>query len=193
MDPYIGEIRIFPYTYYPNGWLECDGQLCSIALYQALSVIVGFRWGGDGKTTFAVPDLRGYAPVGMGQGSGLQNTYALGYPVGQSAVTLASATQLPAHSHTITARLGKNAPPDGNAVFLAKPAGADPGDLLTRVSATANYTIVKSFDPAAGGYLALNSLAASGQPAPTAHENRQPFLTMRFCICYNGVFPVKPA
>lgn len=191
MDPYIGEIRMFPYFSFsgqaPVGWLACDGQRYNMSQFQALAAVIGITYGGDYSTnTFAVPNLMGYAPVGNGQGPGL-SPYKLGVPAGDTQITL-SLSQMPEHSHTMTVKDGKNTKPAGNAVFLSNPDNADLNLPLTRPAPSANYTFVKGFSPAVNVYLALQTLSPAGSGA--AHENRQPFLAFLFCIAWDGVFPV---
>lgn len=100
MDPFIGEIRLVGFNFEPQGWAFCDGRLLPVHQHQALFSLLGTLYGGDGITTFALPDLRGRSPVGMGTGPGL-NPVNLGQKSGQENVTLQQ-TQMPAHSHTIS-------------------------------------------------------------------------------------------
>lgn len=195
-DGYIGEIRIFPYTYAPEGWLECNGQVLSVQEYQGLYGVIGNIYGGNvSNNTFALPNLQGYVPVGAGQGQGLSQ-YTFSYKYGTVAETISEA-KMPSHSHTITVKFGKNDPSgEGNAVFLSDPVNADWNIPMTRANSTANYSGVKGFSTAAPGnvYLAPATLAMTGgsNGAALNHENRQPFLALRFCICWSGIFPVRP-
>src|SRR5689334_10465114 len=115
-EPYLGEIRLFAGSFAPDGWALCWGQTMSIAQNDALYSLLGNRYGGDGVTTFAVPDLRGRFPMHWGQESGSGTTYALGSAVGQAAVTVTPA-QIPAHSHPLRA---------GGSATQASAAGAYP-------------------------------------------------------------------
>jgi microcystin-dependent protein len=185
-DPFIGEICLFPYNFCPRGFAATDGQLLSISQNTALFSLLGTTYGGNGQTTFALPDLRGRVPVHVGQGPGLSDV-ALGEQGGSQQVTL-NVGQLPAHTHTatsaITAKLrGTNNPgtadtPAGNVaskyartnVYSAGPANVDMG--TSAIDATATTTI-----GSAGG----------NQP----FENRQPYLGLRYCIALQGIFPSR--
>src|SRR6187402_1117505 len=114
-DPFVAEIRIFPFSFAPKGWAFCDGQLLPLSQNTALFSLLGTTYGGDGKTTFALPDLRGRAPIHQGQGPGLTSR-SLGEQDGTETVTLIS-SQIPAHAHTVNAVSGA-----GNA---AAPAAAN--------------------------------------------------------------------
>ena len=188
-DAFIGEIRVFPYTFAPEGWLECHGQTLPVQQYQALAAVLGQTYGGSGNT-FALPNLAGCAAVGMGQGPGL-SVYTLGQPTaGEAGVTLTSA-QLPNHRHTLTAKLGPDASP-GQVNYLANPTGAELTIALTRPNPTAAYAPFPGYSNNAPAVtLAPQSLAQAGTATPEAHENRQPFLAFRFCICWSGVYPTR--
>ncbi len=186
-EAFIGEIRAFPYTYAPEGWLECNGQILAMQQYQALAAVLGQTYGGSGNT-FALPNLAGCAAVGMGQGPGL-SAYTLGQPpAGAAAVTLTPA-ELPNHRHTLTAKLAPDTTP-GQGDYLASPAGAELMLAFTRPNATTPYTIFPGYSNNAPNVtLAPQSLAPAGTVNVQAHENRQPFLAFRFCICWSGVYP----
>ncbi|MBI5715333.1 MAG: phage tail protein [Chloroflexi bacterium] len=173
MDPYIGEIRIFAGTYAPEGWLFCQGQTLPVAQYQALYAVIGNTYGGDGKKTFALPDLRGRAPVSQGQGTGL-SMYGLGKAGGASTVTL-SVSQLPTHNHLAkgTTNLATTTTP-ANGIWARSGAGA------TGVSLYAN-------DPKEP--LNANALLPAGNSQP--HNNLQPCLGINFIIAVDGEFPVR--
>ncbi|MEZ4469144.1 MAG: tail fiber protein [bacterium] len=164
-DPYLSEIRMFAGDFAPSGWLPCDGRLLSVAENQALFSLIGTIYGGDGRQTFALPDLRARAPVGDGRGNGLTQRQ-LGEAYGVSAVTLLP-NHIPAHTHGL---VGSGAPatspkPDG-----ALPAvGPDPA-----YSAAASTTMAGGLDPVGGGM---------------PHENRPPMLGVGFIIAVVGVFP----
>ena len=155
-DPLIGEIKMVGFNFCPRGWVEADGQLLSIAENSALFSLYGTIYGGDGRTTFALPDLRGRAPIHVGSGPGL-STYVEGEKGGVETVTL-TPSELPAHSHTI---------PE-----LSSPGGTDKGLVLRNGN---------------GGTTANTSVTGSG----LAHENRPPFLTVRFCVATVGIFPSR--
>jgi microcystin-dependent protein len=158
-DPYIGEIRIVAFDFPPRGWAMCNGQLLSIASNQALFSLLGTAYGGNGVTTFALPDLRGRRPVHSGPG------YALGQSGGTETVTLTSA-QMPAHSHVPrAAAAGTQNAPTGN-VWAPLPGGY----------ATAPDTTLAA---------ACVTTVGGGQ----AHENMPPYTTLNFAIATTGVFP----
>ncbi|MGA7916036.1 MAG: tail fiber protein [Candidatus Acidiferrales bacterium] len=167
--PYLGQIMIVPYNFAPQGWLTCDGQVLPIRQYQALFALLGTTFGGDGVQTFALPDLRGRVPIGMGQGPGLSN-YDLGGSGGQEEVTLTLA-QIPSHTHVPmgTASVANTGSPSGAA-------WGTPRALL--------YSSMAPTVPMNG--LAIGS-TGGGQP----HENRKPFVVMTYVIALEGVFPSR--
>ena len=172
MEPFIGEIRLLPYTFAPNGWLDCDGSLLSIAQYSTLYALLGTTYGGDGQTTFALPDMRGRVPLHMGQGLGLR-PYTLGMRDGTEQVTL-MATQVPSHTHTMMATtLAANTTAPGNAVEL----GSLSGDTLY-TNDTSGLTPL---------HVANTMVGTTGNNQP--HDNCMPTLTVRYCICWAGVYP----
>lgn len=178
MDNYIGEIRIFAGNFAPRDWLFCNGQLLSINDYQTLFALIGTTYGGDGQTTFALPNLQSRAAVGIGQGPGLSN-YVLGLTAGTENVTLTT-PQLPAHSHQVqaTPKAHTGAPAQDN------PTAAYFG--------TANSNI---YGPSSGtGHLAGNcftggqvGVAGASQP----HTNIQPLLATNYIIATQGIFPSR--
>ena len=168
-DPFIGEIRAFPYNFAPRNWLFCEGQLLPIAQHTALFSLLGTTYGGDGRTTFGVPDLRGRAAIGEGRGPGLTQRN-LGEEGGSDTVAL-SVNQLPRHNHTVrcTTDAADRYPPVG-----AFPAAAD----------RKLYGPASPNGPMHSG--ALNEAGAGG-----GHENRQPYLAISWCIALTGVFPSR--
>jgi microcystin-dependent protein len=166
-EPYLGEIRMFGGTFAPQGWALCDGQLLTISDNDALFSLLGTTYGGDGQTTFALPDLRGRVPVHQGQGPGLSNR-APGEAGGAEAVTLAT-PQLPAHTHTPGANsgTGTQSNPAGNVWAAGLTAFIAPG--------SSDSSMASSSVGAVGG----------GQP----HENMLPFQAVNFIIALEGVFP----
>ncbi len=169
-DPFIGEIRLLGFDFAPRSWALCDGQLMPIPQNTALFSIVGVMYGGNGTTTFALPNLAGRAPLQAGQGPGLGERVQ-GIPGGYEAVTLVN-LQVPAHSHPLNAT---NAAADANA-----PTGGLP-------AVTARPTYGPSSNPVA---LAPESLAAQGGGGP--HNNMQPYLALNFCIALQGIYPTRP-
>ncbi|MEC1179519.1 tail fiber protein [Metasolibacillus meyeri] len=175
-DAYIGEIRIFAGNFAPRGWALCDGTLLPISQNPALYSILGMIYGGDGQTTFRLPDLRGRAPMHFGQGSGLTER-TIGEQVGEGEVTL-GVYQMPNHTHiaqgSSTFVGGIDNPT--NAIWGSEPAntGSKPYVNFSNTSA-------------------MNPLALQPQGSNQAHNNRQPFLAMNFIICINdGEYPARP-
>lgn len=172
--PFIGEIRIFPYMFAPRGWARCDGTLAHVTELSSLFKILGTRYGGDGKITFALPDLQGRVPVGPGQGPDLPS-YQLGEMGGSSSVVLVDA-QIPEHSHTI-AKVFTDAP------ALQNPAGAYLGKMKGNPFYKTRGTVVTLTQ------MSPSALSVTGKSLP--HENRQPYLAMQFCIAVDGVYPIR--
>ena len=171
-DPFVAEIRIFPFNFPPKGWAFCQGQLMPISQNTALFSLLGTYYGGDGKSTFALPDLQGTAPMQTGQGQGLSERF-LGEMSGVESITLL-VSEIPFHTHS----------------FLASP---DPGDNLVP---SPNFSVAGStggfiYNPATDGKLmAFQSLPPAGGGLP--HNNMQPYLTLNFCIALQGIFPQRP-
>lgn len=172
VTPYIGEIRLFGFGRIPTDWAACNGQLLPISEYEALFTLIGTIYGGDGQTTFAVPDLRGRVPISLGQGPGLSN-YVLGQRAGQDEVTLTS-TQMPSHSHSLmaTANPGTTATP-GTGVHLAATTNG------TMYAPQANITSMTVMAPI--------SVTVAGDGMP--HDNIMPTLVANYCIALYGIFP----
>jgi microcystin-dependent protein len=170
-DPFVAEIRIFPFNFAPKGWAFCDGQLLPLSQNTALFSLVGTTYGGDGKSTFALPDLRGRAPMHPGQGQGL-SPRVLGETGGRETAML-SESEMPAHSHSMIAQsaLATGKTPAGNSLARANKGQA--------------------FAPASANVVAMASqvLASTGGQAP--HNNMMPSLTMSFCIALQGIFPPR--
>lgn len=166
MDPFIGEIRIFAGNFPPRGWAFCDGRRLAIAQYDALFALLGTTYGGDGRTNFALPDLRGRAPMHMGQGPGL-TLHPLGEQGGSETVNVAVAN-LPPHSHTLS---GLPTP----ATDLS-PAGALPA-LHARPAFGAGAEVTSAATDAAGGGVALSNLS--------------PTLSVSYIIAIFGIFPAR--
>jgi microcystin-dependent protein len=178
-EPFLGEIRMFAGNFNPRAWALCDGQILSIAQNQALFSLLGTTYGGDGRTTFALPDLRGRLPQHWGNGQGLSN-YALGQKTGTETVTL-TAAQIPAHTHMLT-------PGCNNAVantdsqtavgtFPATQNGVEGGYPMYAAAAQGNSKMLATPTGSTGG----------NQP----HDNRQPSLVVTFIICLQGLFPSR--
>jgi microcystin-dependent protein len=176
MDGTIGEIRLFAGNFAPRNWAFCQGQLLSIAQNTALFSILGTTYGGNGTTTFALPDLRGRVPVGAGAGTGLPNI-TLGEMAGAASLTLLTAN-LPAHSHLLMAsnQPGASSEPAGN--FPA--ALADQGG-----SGTPNFGYLASFNTS----MHPQAIAPAGGNAPISLM--QPYLGMNYIICLMGAYPSR--
>jgi microcystin-dependent protein len=171
-DPFVAEIRIYPFNFAPKGWAFCNGQLLPLSQHTALFSLLGTTYGGDGKSNFALPDLQGRAPMHPGQGPGL-SLHDLGESEGSETVTLLE-SEIPAHSHQLLAQINP-----GN---LAAPS---PVRSLARTSPGTAYT------PSVTGLvpMAPQALAPAGGDQP--HNNLQPYLTLNFCIALQGVFPPR--
>ena len=169
-EPFLGEIRIFGFTFAPKGWALCQGQILPISQNTALFSLLGVTYGGNGTSNFALPDLRGRVPVSFGQGNGLQN-YLQGEVTGTESVTL-DATQMPSHSHTVEASAAK--------ATAKTPLGAVPGHAKADDYAAA---------PDGTTTMAAAMIAPTGGDQP--HDNLQPLLVMNFCIALQGIFPSR--
>lgn len=176
-QPYVGQIMLFAGNFAPAGWMTCSGQTLPISEYATLFNLIGTTYGGDGQSTFVLPDLRGRAPVHMGQGAGLSN-YVLGQVGGSENVTVTT-SQIPAHNHipTAVASAGNQSIPVTNGVLSNENSNA-PG--------TGNaYTYYPS--GSAQTAMANSSIANAGGSQP--HQNVQPVLTLTIIISLFGVFP----
>lgn len=187
MDAFLGEIRLFPYTYIPEGWLPCDGRLIDIQQYNPLYAIIGNTYGPGTSRSFAVPNFTGFAPVGFGQAPGLSQ-YELGTSTGESSITL-SLVETPNHNHTLVAQ-----EPSTPVDLVAVPTATTSLSYARKKSATGStYEKIPINNTALSNPGVLPSASVGGNGgAPLDHENQQPFLNMKFFICTNGVFPSKP-
>ena len=178
MNPFIGQILMVGFNFAPIGWALCNGQLLSIAQNTALFSLLGTTYGGDGVSTFALPNLQSRVPVHQGQGSGL-SPYVIGSVGGTENVTLL-ATQMPSHNHLINVNNTPGTAPDPTRNIQAEAATGDPR----------NPTLIPQFTAAAPtGTMAPTtvSMAGGGQP----HPNIQPYLTINFIIALQGIFPSR--
>lgn len=173
-DPFVAEIRIFGFNFAPKGWAFCAGQILPISQNTALFSLLGTTYGGDGKSTFALPDMQNNAPVQPGQGKGL-SLYDLGEMGGSQTVTLLE-SEMPAHNHFIKVsnQQGDVQQPTSTS-SIARPFGA-----LPFVPFAANLPLTT---------MALQELAPAGSSFP--HNNMMPYLTLNFCIALQGVFPPR--
>jgi len=166
-EPFLGEIRIFGFYFAPKDWAQCDGQALPISQNQALFSLLGTTYGGDGRTSFALPDLRSRTPVDFGSAD---QSYALGQKSGEESHTL-SLVELPSHNHS------------------ANSSGAT-GDLpapATNVWAVASAQPYSSNAPTDN----MNAAAISNTGGGQAHENMAPYLVLNFCIALRGIFPSR--
>ena len=171
-DPFVAEIRIFPFNFAPRGWAWCDGQLLPLSQNTALFSLLGTTYGGNGKSNFALPDLQGRAPMHPGQGPGL-SLHDLGETGGSDTVTLLE-SEMPAHSHAL--RMFQNDPADR---FTPS------GNTLCRSNNGQAWAPPNPLSP-----MSASALAPAGGDQP--HNNLQPYLTFYFCIALQGVFPPRP-
>lgn len=168
-EPFLAEIRIFGFTFPPRGWAMCDGQLLPINQYQSLYSLLGTTYGGDGRTSFGLPDLRGRAPIHEGQGAGLSNRQ-LGVRSGVENAVL-TAAQMPSHGHVLK---GTSDPASSTS-----PGATVPATTREDVYGSAESLVAQRSD-------AVQS-AGSGQ----GHPNMQPYLVLNFCIALQGLFPSR--
>ncbi len=181
MDDFIGEIRYFCFNYVPRGWLPCDGRDLRIAEYQGLAVVIGTAFGGDGKSTFKIPDLRGRAAMDISATD--TPPYTRGAVFGSETVTLRS-TEMPPHSHQMVRPGG--AKPYAQK-FSSPNSNAAPGSL-----ALASGSTVKALMKTGQPDTSLHQLAVTSAGAGQPHDNMQPYQVFTAGICYEGVFPPRP-
>jgi microcystin-dependent protein len=167
-SPFVAEIRIFGFNFPPTGWAFCDGQLLPLSQNTALFSLLGTFYGGDGKSTFALPNLQGSVPLHQGQGPGLSQRF-LGEKSGSEFVTLLE-SEMPLHTHA-----ARGSTEDDDSTL---PAGNSHGQLSVAYAPAANL------QP-----MAAQALAVAGGSLP--HNNMMPYLTLNFCIALQGVFPPR--
>ena len=170
-DPFVAEIRIFPFNFAPKGWAMCNGQLLPISQNTALFSLLGTAYGGDGKSTFGLPNLIDSAPLHQGQGGGLSE-YFLGQTGGSQYETLLD-SEMPTHVHSVNGMpfTGDNNVPSPQVTLAASSGGS-------------TYAPAASLTPAS-----QSALTPAGHGAP--HNNMMPYLTLNFCIAMQGVFPPR--
>jgi microcystin-dependent protein len=179
MNPFLGQIMLFGGNFAPQGWAFCDGTLLSIAQNTALFSILGTTYGGNGTTNFALPDLRGRAAVGFGNGPGL-SPYVLGQSTGAETVTL-TVGQIPAHSHLVAANAAS-----GN---VSSPSGAD---LAQSVDAGGVAKAVNTYStPPMTARVTLDSATVQQSGGSGPHPNIQPVLALNYIIALQGIFPSR--
>jgi microcystin-dependent protein len=189
--PLMATVSIFAGTFAPLGWYDCSGQQLAISSNQALYSLIGVTYGGNGSTTFNLPDLRGRAVVGQGQGPNLQN-YTLGQVGGVPTVTLTVA-QLPTHNHPLTGSFGLQVS-KGLGTHDIPNAGDYLGTVVESGSFNANAYVASN---AIGTPVALGGFSGTGggigmAGGGLAHENMQPYLALRYVIAYQGAYPMRP-
>jgi microcystin-dependent protein len=186
MDEYLGVIKLFGFNWAPRGWMTCQGQLLSIAQNSALFSLLGTTYGGDGVTTFALPDLRGRVAVGQGQLTG-GSIYVMGEIAGSESTTL-TVNQLPSHTHTATAAT--------TAILSAESTQANAQNPNNKCLASGT-NIYAEEDPAANRQMSPTCISATTTVtvAPAGGSQPvgilQPFLVMNYSICTQGVFPSR--
>jgi microcystin-dependent protein len=172
MDPFVAEIRIVGFNFAPTGWAQCNGQLLPISQNTALFSLLGTMYGGDGKSTFALPNLQGNGAVHQGQGQGLSERF-IGEQGGAQFVTLLE-SEMPVHTHSL------NASP-----LVASTAIPTADTALSRSAGGSNY-----ISQAPNTAMALQELAPAGGSLP--HNNMMPYLVMNYVIAMQGVYPQRP-
>lgn len=172
-DPFVAEIRIFPFNFAPKGWAFCNGQLMPISQNTALFSLLGTTYGGDGKSTFALPDMEGNAPMHPGQGPGLTERF-LGEESGTSTVTLLQ-SEMPVHNHNLMA---SNEDGTQGSLTAGIAIATSVGGKLYQTTVNANLVQMN-----------FMALAVTGGSLP--HNNMQPYLTLNFNIALQGVFPPR--
>jgi microcystin-dependent protein len=171
-DPFVAEIRIFPFNFAPKGWAWCDGQLLPLSQNTALFSLLGTTYGGNGKSNFALPDLQGRVPMHPGQGPGL-SLHDLGETGGAETVTLLE-SEIPAHSHAMR----------DHDIDLGEVNAPSPVRSLAQSANSSIYT-------AAANLTAMNFQALTPAGGDQPHNNMMPYLTFYFCIALQGVFPPR--
>jgi microcystin-dependent protein len=172
-SPFVAEIRMFGFNFAPTGWAQCNGQLMPISQNTALFSLLGTFYGGDGKSTFGLPNLEGSVPLNQGQGPGLSDRF-IGEASGTDSVTLLS-TEMPAHFHNVNANPVAGGIANPSNAMWSPLAGRTPPNLYN--SGPANTT--------------MNPLAISVAGSSLPHNNMSPFLVVNFCIALQGVFPPR--
>jgi microcystin-dependent protein len=175
-SPFLAEIALFPFNFPPTGWAHCNGQLLSISQNTALFALLGTFYGGDGKSTFALPDLQGRCAIGAGQGQGLSERF-LGEQGGSESVTLLI-SEIPVHSHAVQASLKT-----GGTGVTANPINSYPTTSTTNL-----YS-----DTAGSGTMTVLNVDVQVQPAGNSlpHNNMQHYLAINYCIALQGIFPAR--
>jgi microcystin-dependent protein len=173
-DPFVAEIRIFGFNFAPTGWAQCNGQILPISQNTALFSLLGTTYGGNGQSTFALPDMQGNACLHPGQGPGL-SLYDLGQQGGSETITLLD-SEMPIHNHTLLA----NPNPGDNLI---------PSPTTSLASSTGGSLYVTAASNPPLTQMAFQALTPAGGSLP--HNNMQPYLVLNYCIALQGVFPPR--
>jgi microcystin-dependent protein len=171
-SPFVAEIRIFGFNFAPKGWAFCNGQLLPISQNTALFSLLGTTYGGDGKSTFALPDLQGSAPMQQGQGPGL-SLRVLGETGGEQTVTLLQ-TEMPSHAHT--------------AQGFPNAGGQGPQN---NTWSDANQRGISAYTPSSGQNVGMSPSALASAGGSLPHNNMMPYLALNFCIAMQGIYPPR--
>jgi len=182
-DPYIGEVRAFGFDFPPSGWLSCDGSLLPISQYSALFAILGTTYGGDGRVTFALPNLIGQAVMSQGQGPGL-SLRTMGENIGVDTVTVLQ-SEMPQHTHGLNGFVAQT--PSGEMAGPNSTAMLSRG--VTMVGGAPRPSMVYSTTDVPNTTMAPQVIGITGSSVP--HQNQQPYLALNFCIAFNGIFPPR--
>jgi microcystin-dependent protein len=169
-DPFLGQIQVFPYNFAPQGWAQCDGQLLSISSNPALFSVLGTQYGGNGTSTFALPNLQGSMAIGAGQGAGLENILQ-GEQGGSTTVTILP-SQIPSYTNNVPANSGSGSTVSPAGTYLAQPVTSNRQNIMA-YSSTSNTTM---------GTISGGGLPVSIMP---------PYLALNYCIALTGIFPSR--
>jgi microcystin-dependent protein len=186
MDEFLATIKIFGFNFAPRGWAFCQGQVLSIASNTALFSLLGTTFGGNGQTTFGLPDLRGRVAVGQGQGPGLSN-YVMGQMSGTETNTLTTG-QMPIHTHTATATTTSILSAEETAANAQNPAGKCLASG-TNIYAVESPGTNRQMSPTAIASTTTVTIATAGGSQPV--NNLQPYLALNYCICTEGIYPSR--
>ena len=172
MEPFLGQIQVFGFNFAPRGWAKCDGTLLAISQYQALFSLLGTTYGGDGRTTFGLPDMRGRVSSHQGTGPGL-SPRSIGQKMGEENTTLTNANQIPSHSHTVS---GANVQGDDTDPTTGNGFGIASNDLY--------------LENEPGTAMGAGTIQVSGGGSQ-GHNTMQPTLVLNYCIALVGTFPSR--
>lgn len=170
-EQFLGEIRLFPIGFAPKGWAYCEGQTYSIASNSALFSLLGVTYGGNGTTTFNLPDLRGRVPIGFNLDPGKGTVYMQGQTAGEAAHTL-TVNEMPAHNHGVSA-------------------SSNDKNLLNAPTNNVWAAVTSPYTTGTGAPVAMNREALGSSGGSQPHNNMQPYLAMAFCIATTGIYPSR--